>query len=51
MLLDSLLAREGETAHALAERAVAAGREGVRDVAAVLRAALAGTGSTLEEAP
>lgn len=41
MLLEILLSREGVSARELCERAVEAGRESVRDVGAVVRAALA----------
>jgi mannose/fructose/sorbose-specific phosphotransferase system IIA component len=41
MLLEVLLGREGVSARELAERAVAVGRESVRDVGEVIRAALA----------
>jgi mannose/fructose/sorbose-specific phosphotransferase system IIA component len=40
MVLDALLSREGVTARQLAERAIESGRESVRDVGAVIRAAL-----------
>jgi mannose/fructose/sorbose-specific phosphotransferase system IIA component len=40
MVLDAVLAREGTSARELCERAVAAGRESVRDVGEVIRAAL-----------
>jgi mannose/fructose/sorbose-specific phosphotransferase system IIA component len=42
MLLECLLGREGVSARELAERAVVAGRESVRDVGEVIRTALAG---------
>jgi len=42
MLLEALLGREGVSARELAETAVAAGRESVRDVGEVIRSALAG---------
>ena len=42
MLLESLLGREGVSARKLAQGAVAAGRESVRDVGEVIRSALAG---------
>jgi mannose/fructose/sorbose-specific phosphotransferase system IIA component len=42
MLLEALLGREGVSARELAEGAVAAGRESIRDVGSVIRAALAG---------
>ena len=42
MLLECLLGREGVSARELAERAVVAGRESVRDVGDVIRTALAG---------
>ena len=45
MLLESLLGREGVSARDLAERAVDAGRESVRDVGEVIRSALAGAKS------
>jgi mannose/fructose/sorbose-specific phosphotransferase system IIA component len=41
MLLEALLSREGVTARELCERAIENGRESVRDVGAVIRAALA----------
>jgi mannose/fructose/sorbose-specific phosphotransferase system IIA component len=45
MLLESLLGREGVSARELAERAVDAGRESVRNVGEVIRSALAGAKS------
>ena len=42
MLLDVLLSREGRTARDLCQQAVASGQESIRDVGAVVRAALAG---------
>ena len=44
MLLEALLSREGVSARELAEHAIEAGRESVRDVGAVIRSALAGAG-------
>jgi mannose PTS system EIIA component len=43
MVLDTLLSREGRTADDLCKQAVAAGQESIRDVGAVVRAALAGS--------
>jgi len=40
MILDVALARDGVSARELAERAIESGRESVRDVGAVIRAAL-----------
>ena len=45
MLLETLLAREGVSARELAQSAVAAGRESVRDVGEVIRSALAASKS------
>ena len=45
MLLESLLGREGVSARELAQSAVAAGRESVRDVGEVIRTALAASKS------
>jgi mannose/fructose/sorbose-specific phosphotransferase system IIA component len=43
MVLDALLSREGRTARDLCNQALAAGQESIRDVGAVVRAALAGS--------
>jgi mannose/fructose/sorbose-specific phosphotransferase system IIA component len=40
MILDAALARDGVSARELADRAIESGRESVRDVGAVIRAAL-----------
>ena len=40
MILDAALSREGVSARELAERAIESGRDSVRDVGAVIRAAL-----------
>ena len=41
MLVETLLGREGVTARELADRALAAGKESIRDVADVIRSAIA----------
>lgn len=43
MVLDALLSREGRTARDLCHQALASGQESIRDVGAVVRAALAGS--------
>jgi mannose PTS system EIIA component len=49
MLVETLMAREGVSARELAEQAVSAGRESVRDVAEVVRSALAASKKGREE--
>ena len=46
MLLEVLLGREGVSARELAEGAVTAGRESIRDVGEVIRSALAAAKSS-----